>query len=387
MAARRPPNRKAQIRSAAAQLFLQRGYHNVSMADVATALEITPGALYHHYRNKQDLLLHTVLEHLDALDALARDAAGLDQVLRSLAALAVGTRGTVGVWEREARYLDAPQREIVRARIGEVAARLAPLIQRERPELAEADALLLSAAALGVLGSRSRHLRGLSRRRGESLMYRLASAAVRCDLPEPERDAPSVMAAPRSGGAAALRRPRRDQLLATAVRLFDERGFHSVTMADIGEAAGIAASGIYHHFPDKRDILVTAAASGEQQIRTRVDDVLARAQGPWEALELLLRGHIAVCVEHRNLIGILTNDRDELPEKEQRVLRRFLADYLAVWVEALAAVLPGRDTAELRIAVSATQSMIYYVARADRIEQWPDVRQRLARLGMAVLLS
>ena len=51
MAGTRPRDRRELIRSTAGELFLERGYHNVSVSDVAEALDIAPSALYHHYRN------------------------------------------------------------------------------------------------------------------------------------------------------------------------------------------------------------------------------------------------------------------------------------------------------------------------------------------------
>jgi AcrR family transcriptional regulator len=59
-------------------LFLERGYHNVAVADVSGSLGITASALYHHYRNKQDLLLYAALDGVDAVGARIAAATSLD---------------------------------------------------------------------------------------------------------------------------------------------------------------------------------------------------------------------------------------------------------------------------------------------------------------------
>ncbi|MFB6672453.1 TetR/AcrR family transcriptional regulator [Streptomyces sp. NPDC056390] len=384
MGTRRPPNRKAQIRSTAAELFLEHGYHNVSVTDVAGALGITASALYHHYRNKQDLLLHAVLDDLDAVDTLIGQAAGLDEALHALAALVVGPRGALAVWEREARYLEGAQREAILARQAEVAAHFAPLVRAERPEISDADAELLAWAVLGALGSRSRHRSSLSRRRDEQLMHHLGAVTAHCELPEHDRPEPQP-ATGRNGAGAGLRRPRRDQLLAEAIRLFDERGYQSITMADIGEAAGIVASGVYRHFPGKTDILVAAMNRGGERMRAGAEQALEQARDPEEALELLLRAHITICVEHMHLVGILTHERDQLPEKERTALRRFQADYLTTWVEALGAARPEREQAELKTIINAVHGMIYFIVRSGRIRFRPGLEQQLCELGSALL--
>ena len=52
------------------------------------------------------------------------------------------------------------------------------------------------------------------------------------------------------------RRPyRRDEILAAAVKLFHERGYHATGMDDIGAEAGISGPAIYRHFKGKEEIL------------------------------------------------------------------------------------------------------------------------------------
>jgi AcrR family transcriptional regulator len=54
----------------------------------------------------------------------------------------------------------------------------------------------------------------------------------------------------RANGAAATRA----RILASAERLFAERGFDSVTMPMIAQASGITAGAIYKHFPGKAEL-------------------------------------------------------------------------------------------------------------------------------------
>jgi AcrR family transcriptional regulator len=384
VASRRPPNRKALIRSTAGELFLTRGYHNVSVTDVAEALEIAPSALYHHYRNKQELLLHAVLDALERVDVEVRAADTLDDALRYLARLVSAPGRSLAVWEREARNLEGDQRELIRSREAEVVGRLVPLLEHERPGLDTDDGLLLARAIFGVLGSRVQHRLTLGRRKDEQLMTRLAGVVADCRLSSPAvRRAGAGVPHPQP---AALRPPRRDVLLREAVRLFDERGYQSVTMADIGEAAGIVASGVYRHFPSKTAILVTAANRGGERIRSGVDRALTQARDPRDALAGLLRSHVDVTIDQQHLVGLLSNEADLLPDEDRRALRRFQHDYLDLWVRALDAVVDGeRDVNELKIVVHAVHSMTYFVVRRAGDTAEANLGARLHDLGMALL--
>ena len=59
MSSQRPATSEARERvvNAALELFLQRGFADVSMQQIADDASITKATLYHHFRDKQDLYL------------------------------------------------------------------------------------------------------------------------------------------------------------------------------------------------------------------------------------------------------------------------------------------------------------------------------------------
>src|ERR1700761_4985048 len=66
---------------------------------------------------------------------------------------------------------------------------------------------------------------------------------------------------PATGAArvpASRRRSRREEILEIAVDLFATRGYHGVSMDDIGSAAGVTGPALYHHFAGKEAMLVAA---------------------------------------------------------------------------------------------------------------------------------
>jgi len=52
----RSDNRKPEILDTAAKLFSVKGYHAVSMRDIAKSTGMLPGSLYYHFSSKEDLL-------------------------------------------------------------------------------------------------------------------------------------------------------------------------------------------------------------------------------------------------------------------------------------------------------------------------------------------
>ncbi|ORA63699.1 TetR family transcriptional regulator [Mycolicibacterium elephantis] len=66
------------------------------------------------------------------------------------------------------------------------------------------------------------------------------------------------------------RRPkdRKKQILQQAVRLFTERGFHSVKLEDIAEAAGVTARALYRHYENKQALLAAAIITAQEEYQS-----------------------------------------------------------------------------------------------------------------------
>jgi|SRR4051812_29451680 len=60
---------RAEIRGAALRLFEARGYTATSLRDIANELDVTPAALYYHFRAKDDLLEDLVQPLFDDVQA------------------------------------------------------------------------------------------------------------------------------------------------------------------------------------------------------------------------------------------------------------------------------------------------------------------------------
>ncbi|MFI1018773.1 TetR/AcrR family transcriptional regulator [Streptomyces sp. NPDC020965] len=382
---RRPPDRKDRIVTAASDLFRERGYHNVSVADVAEAVGITAPALYRHFRGKPDLLLQVVTRTMTTISASVDEAADLATYLETTAAHSMGRRGSAVLWQREARHLSGEHRERLRADLAVISERLGALIQTERPGLEQPDRELLAWSVLSVFASISWHRTSLPRRRFERLLHRLARSAAECPLGAGATS--SVVEPPPGGGYEGLAVSRREEILIEAIRLFDERGFQSVSTDDIGEAAGASGPSIYKHFPTKTDLLVAAVVRGGEQRRTGTASALAGNGTPRETLERLLRSYIEFARGQSHLIALLIGELDQLPENQRRAARQAQRDYLALWVRLLDQVRPGLDPAEARIVVSAVLNVVDNASRTGRLGRRPDLADRLAEIGMALLLA
>ncbi len=382
---RRPADRRQQIVSAASRLFVERGYHNVALADVADAVGIRAPSLYRHFKNKQDLLLQVVSAYIDTAVRLVEEAPDLDTVLRASAARSVVERGSATLWQREVRHLSDDERATMRVGVIRTTKRIAYLIGVERPELSSDDAELLAWAVMSVFGSVATHRVALPRGGFEELLVRLALSAAHASLgeaaPDSERavDADGFFTQP---GASTSR----ERLLTEAVRLFDERGFQSVSNVDIGLAAGLSGPSIYKHFESKTDLLVAAVVRASERRNAITAAALAHARSPRERLDGLLAGYVEFALEHSHLLGVLISELDQLPDRERRASQQARRDQIGLWCELLEQVRPGLDRDEARITVSAALCVVDDVVRTVRTGRRPDLADRLVDVCRAILL-
>jgi len=152
----------------------------------------------------------------------------------------------------------------------------------------------------------------------------------------------------------ARRRSRRDEILEIAVGLFATRGYHGVSMDDIGAAAGVTGPALYHHFAGKEAMLVAALAPvSEGLLAGGQARVAEHADAPKAALESLVEFHVEFALANPAVIALHLHELDRLPEEPRRQIRRLQRLYVEVWVEALTAVRGDLSPSEARVLAHA----------------------------------
>lgn len=70
--------RRADIVSHAAALYARYGFLGASVADLATACDVSKSAIYHYYPSKEDILYDVMISHVRALEDAAAAAMAAD---------------------------------------------------------------------------------------------------------------------------------------------------------------------------------------------------------------------------------------------------------------------------------------------------------------------
>jgi AcrR family transcriptional regulator len=150
------------------------------------------------------------------------------------------------------------------------------------------------------------------------------------------------------------RRSRRDEILEIAVGLFAARGYHGVSMDDIGSAAGVTGPALYHHFAGKEAMLAAALIpvsegllhGGRARVGSHPDD-------PRAAVESLVDFHVEFALANPAVIALHLHELDRLPDEPRHQIRKLQRLYVEEWVFVLTALRPELDAAEARVLAHA----------------------------------
>lgn len=112
-------NSRIMILNAAERLFVEKGYHAISMREIADAVGMTKAALYYHFRDKEQLfmaILEGVLSELSALIEQCRTADAshrgqIEAIVRQIMLLPAARRASLRLASQELGNLDAATRQ------------------------------------------------------------------------------------------------------------------------------------------------------------------------------------------------------------------------------------------------------------------------------------
>jgi AcrR family transcriptional regulator len=177
---------------------------------------------------------------------------------------------------------------------------------------------------------------------------------------------------------------RREQILDAAAELFAAKGFHGVSVGELGKACGITGPALYKHFPSKDAVLAEMLVSIRERLLEEGRDRVARATDAPAALEALVAWHIDFALRHRALIVVQDRDWQSLPPEARERVRALQREYVDVWAAQLRRLHRGLHTDRARAMAHAAFGLINSTPHSGRIADQA-MRGVLHRMAMGAL--
>jgi len=164
----------------------------------------------------------------------------------------------------------------------------------------------------------------------------------------------------------------RQEILRTAARLFQQRGYDATSMNDVAAALKLSKGGLYHHFQSKDEILFEIMDHAMEITQERVLNPVRVIDDPDERLRALIRLHIEVVLSPRDReITVMLHENHPLPPALRKRINTRKKEYIH-FVEGLIAEVQGKRnrTRPTKGAVSPRAAAFALLGMINWIYQW-----------------
>ena len=114
---------------------------------------------------------------------------------------------------------------------------------------------------------------------------------------------------------------RREEIVAVAVRLWAERGYHATSVSDLCDAIGIGKGALYHHISSKEEILFEIHRRFADPILEFGTAVLASEGSASDKLTRIGRGLLSLIAQYQDYVTIFYRTMGSLSEERFQGVR------------------------------------------------------------------
>ena len=109
-------------------------------------------------------------------------------------------------------------------------------------------------------------------------------------------------------------------ILQAAARIFNERGFHNTSVADVALALGVSKPFLYYYVKDKDHMLFECSRVATEQLHAMLDAVRKAEVNAWQRLELIFKGYARVMTSDFGICLIRNTAPGSLPDGNREKL-------------------------------------------------------------------
>src|SRR5882757_1701392 len=170
----------------------------------------------------------------------------------------------------------------------------------------------------------------------------------------------------------------RQEILRTAARLFQQRGYDATSMNDVAAALKLSKGGLYHHFQSKDEILFEIMNHAMEITQERVVDPVRGIAAPEERLRALIRLHIEVVLSPRDReITVMLHENHPLPPALRKRINSRKKEYIHFLENLMGEVhkkvqqgVQERNLHQTKTQVSPRAAAFALLGITNRINQW-----------------
>lgn len=262
-----------EIMKAASSLFARHSFAKVTMEQIATSLDMVPGALYHYFSDKEELIYSCYISGLRIYEQEIEAAIepGIDglEIIRRFIRGRLKSDGQRMIMFTDIDALPEKYSQEVHQQRWKNAEKLAQIIQRGVDDGSiNSDNPLLSAVALisvfdWLFFWYSENDYYTASQAIENIDDIITHGVYRRDkLPPSPPQIPDFKSFLHTQKKLNKRETKYDHMLRVAADNFNRKGVMGASIESIAKDVGISRAGIYYHFNDKEELLLACLQRG-----------------------------------------------------------------------------------------------------------------------------
>ena len=138
----------------------------------------------------------------------------------------------------------------------------------------------------------------------------------------------------------------REEILAVAMRMFIQQGYHGLAMRQISEAVGVSKAALYYYFKDKEELFLAILNSYLNDMGSSIDAIRAKSGSSADQITQFVESVLRQPAEQRALTRLASQEMGQLSAASRK---KFDKLYHEKFIGKLTAILQeGMDRGEFQ---------------------------------------
>lgn len=138
----------------------------------------------------------------------------------------------------------------------------------------------------------------------------------------------------------------REEILAVAMRMFIQQGYHGLAMRQISEAVGVSKAALYYYFKDKEELFLAILNSYLNDMEASIDAIRAKSGSSADHITQFVESVLRQPAEQRALTRLASQEMGQLSAASRK---KFDKLYHEKFIGKLTAILQeGMDRGEFQ---------------------------------------
>lgn len=174
---------------------------------------------------------------------------------------------------------------------------------------------------------------------------------------------------------------RRRQIIDGAIKVFTAKGFHSATVREIADAAGLTMGSLYNYINTKEDIVYFVYDYITKVLRDEVKEAIADLTDPEERLKTALRQNLNSIYENQDVVMFIYKASTFLDKESLHEVLTRETEYIELFENLLREYFKEMQVDETRLRLAA--DLLTYIPVIVTFRRW-SLRRRFDSMDIVM---